>query len=92
MEDEDKLTLLVLNKLPGTLSARLRREYQVERTWNGSPETVDAEIFDMGEDAGPEKRFYCIATVGQAKAKSNSCAEIRSATALAFLALDNQAR
>jgi len=30
MEDEDKLTLLVLNKVQGALSARLKREYQVE--------------------------------------------------------------
>jgi hypothetical protein len=92
MEDEDKLTLLLLNKMPGTLSARLKREYQVERIWNGSPEIVNVEIFDKGEDADPEKRFYCIATVGRAREKSNSCAEIRPAIDLAFLGLDNQAR
>jgi hypothetical protein len=60
--------------------------------WKGNPETVNVEIFDMGEDANPEKRFYCVATVGRAREKSNSCAEIRSAIALAFLGLDNQAR
>jgi hypothetical protein len=91
MEDEDKLTLLVLNKMPGTLSARLKREYQVERMRNGNPEIVSVEIFDKGEDANQE-RFYCVATVGRAREKSNSCPEIRSAIALAFLGLDNQAR
>jgi hypothetical protein len=60
--------------------------------WNGNPEIVTVEIFDKGEDAKPEERFYCIATVGRAREKSNSCAEIRSAIALAFLGLDNQAR
>lgn len=92
MEDEDKLTLLVLNKMRGTLSARLKREYQVERTRNGNTETVNVEIFDKGEDANTEERFYCIATAGRAREKSNSCSEIRSAIALAFLGLDNQAR
>ncbi|MGO9452352.1 MAG: hypothetical protein ACLQDV_15115 [Candidatus Binataceae bacterium] len=92
MEDEDKLTLLVLNKMQGTLSARLKREYRVERVRNGNPETVNVEIFDKGEDANPEARFYCVATVGRAREKSNSCSEIRSAIALAFLGLDSQAR
>jgi len=46
MKDEDKLTLLVLNKMQGTLSARLKREYQVERMRNGHPEIVTVEIFD----------------------------------------------
>lgn len=92
MEDEDKLTLLVLNKMQGTLSARLKREYRVERMRNGNTETVNLEIFDKGEDTNPEERFYCVATVGRAREKSNSCAEIRSAIALAFLGLDNQAR
>lgn len=92
MEDEEKLALLVLRKIPGTLNARLKREYQVERTRNGSPETVNVEIFDNGEDSNPDKRFCCIVTAGQARAKSNPCPEIRSAIALAFLGLDNQAR
>jgi hypothetical protein len=92
MEDEDKLTLLLLNKMQGTLSARLKREYRVERMRNGNPETVHVEVFDKGEDADPEKRFYCVATVGRAREKSNLCAEIRSAIALAFLGLDSQAR
>jgi hypothetical protein len=73
MEDEDKLTLLVLCKMQGTVSARLKREYQVERMRNGSPEIVNVEIFDNGEDSNPDKRFYCVATVGQAREKSNSC-------------------
>lgn len=92
MDDEDKLNLLVLNKMRGILSARLKREYRVERMRNGNPETVNVEIFDNGEDADPKKRFYCVATVGRAREKSNSCAEIRSAIASAFLGLDNQAR
>jgi len=89
MEDEEKLALLVLRKMQGTLNARLKREYQVERMRNGSPETVNVEIFDNGENSNPDKRFYCIATTGQAREKSNSCSEIRSAIALAFLGLDN---
>jgi hypothetical protein len=92
MEDEDKLTLLVLNRMPGTLSARLKREYQIEHMRNGNPEIVTVEIFDKGEDANPEERFYCVASVGRAREKSNSCSEIRSAIVLAFLGLDNQAR
>jgi hypothetical protein len=59
---------------------------------NGNPEIVNVTIFDKGENANPEERFYCVAAVGRAREKSNSCAEIRSAIALAILGLDSQAR